>query len=333
MKKTRCFYTFLLLMSIIVTSAFAQDKTTPVARHGQLSVKAGKIIDKNGLPPELRGISFSWSIWGGKKYYNPAVVDWLASDFKVSLIRASMAVQPDSGYLQRPKEQTKLVATVVDRAIKNSVYVLIDWHDHNAQLHLKESKAFFSMMARKYKGVPNVIYEVWNEPERQSWDTVKMYAVEVIKEIRKYDTKNLIVVGSTHWDQDVDVAASNPIIGFNNIAYSFHFYASEPSHQDGLRAKAETAMQKGLALIVTEWGVGEASGDGVFDPEKTDKWVAWLNKNKLSWANWNITDKKETTALLLPGAAVNGGWNDNSLTPAGQYIRTELRKLNAGLSK
>lgn len=323
--------TFLLLL--ISASVFAQSKITPVANHGQLSVQSGKIIDKNGSPPELRGLSFSWSIWGGKKYYNPAVVDWLVKDFKVSLIRASMAVQPDSGYLQFPKEQTKLITTVVDRAIKNGVYVLIDWHDHNAQLHLNESKAFFAMMAKKYSGVPNVIYEVWNEPERQSWDTVKMYAVEVIKEIRKYDTKNLIVVGSTHWDQDVDVAASNPITGYNNIAYSFHFYASEPSHQDGLRAKAETAMQKGIALLVTEWGVGEASGDGKFDREKTDKWMAWLNQNKLSWVNWNITDKKETTALLLPGTSVNGGWSEKTLTPAGQYIRTELRKLNAGLDK
>jgi endoglucanase len=120
-------------------------------------------------------------------------------------------------------------------------------------------------MAKRYKGVPNVIYEIWNEPTPVSWDSVKNYAVQVITEIRKYDPDNLIIVGSPHWDQDVDVAAADPIKGFKNIAYSFHFYASDPNHQEKLRAKADLALKKGLPLMVTEWGVGESNGNGRFD--------------------------------------------------------------------
>ena len=45
---------------------------------------------------------------------------------------------------------------------------------------------------------------------------VKAYSVEVIKTIRQYDAKNIIVVGSKRSDQDVDVAPANPIRGFNN---------------------------------------------------------------------------------------------------------------------
>ncbi len=100
---------------------------------------------------------------------------------------------------------------------------------------------------------------------------MKNYAVQVIAEIRKYDPDNLIVVGSPHWDQDVDVAAASPITGFKNIAYSFHFYASDPNHQDGLRAKADKAIKMGLPILVTEWGVGEASGNGVFDLDENKK--------------------------------------------------------------
>jgi endoglucanase len=157
---------------------------------------------------------------------------------------------------------------------------------------------------------------------------VKNYAVQVITEIRKYDANNLIIVGSPHWDQDVDIAAANPIIGFTNIAYSFHFYASDPNHQDSLRGKADKAIKMGLPLIVTEWGVGESDGNGRFDRKETKTWLNWMEANHLSWANWNITDKEETTAILLPGAPANGGWTDDQLTSAGLYIRDVLKGLN-----
>nr|WP_294944727.1 glycoside hydrolase family 5 protein [uncultured Mucilaginibacter sp.] len=320
----------LLILTIlgVNTFTFAQPAGSPVAVNGALSVKGGKIVNKDGVPPQLRGISLSWSLWAGKKYYNPAVVDWLVKDFKVSLIRSAMGVQPNHGYLQEPALQKQLMINVVDECIKKGIYVLIDWHDHNSHLHTPQAKAFFAEMAKKYSGVPNVIYEIWNEPEKISWDTVKTYALQVIPEIRRYDTKNLIIVGSPHWDQDVDIAAADPVTGFGNIAYSFHFYASDRSHQAGLRAKADKAIKMGLPLMVTEWGVGEANGNGQFSKTKTKLWVNWLAANQLSWANWNLTDKDETTAILEPGAPANGGWTEEQLTDNGVYIRKLLRALN-----
>ena len=319
----------ILLCLLYNQSTKAQSTQTPEADNGALRVENYRIVNKNGVAPQLRGISLSWSIWQGRKYYNPAVINWLASDFKVSLIRASMAVQPAHGYLQEPASQTQLIENVVDQAIKDGVYILIDWHDHHSNQHLVQAKDFFKKMSIRYSGVPNVIYEIWNEPEGAiSWDTVKNYAMQIITEIRKHDPRNLIIVGSPHWDQDVDVAAADPIIGFKNIAYSFHFYASDPHHQEGLRAKANRAIKMGLPLMVTEWGVGESNGNGKFDKELVKTWIQWMEDNKLSWANWNITDKNETTAILKPGAPKNGGWTNDQLTPAGLYIREKLRGLN-----
>ena len=317
-----------LMGLLFVNIVSGQSFVSPVSINGTLKVENNLIVNKNGHPPQLRGMSFSWSLWQGKKYYNPGVVDWLTDDFKVSLVRASMGVQPDHGYLSEPEIQKQLIINVVDQAIKDGIYVLIDWHDHHGNLHLAESANFFAQMAKHYKGVPNVIYEVWNEPEVIGWDTVKNYAIKIITEIRKYDTDNLIIVGSPHWDQDVDIAAEHPITGFKNVAYSFHFYASDPNHQDKLRAKADFAIKQGLPLMVTEWGVGESDGNGKFDEKEVQTWTQWLEKNKLSWANWNITDKEETTAILLPGAPATGGWTNDQLSPAGNYVRTLLRTLN-----
>jgi endoglucanase len=292
-----------------------------------LKVQDGKLLNNQGKPAQLRGISLSWSIWGGRKYYNPDVVNWLKSDFKINLLRISMAVEPDGGYLQDPEGQEKLITSTIDAAIGQGLYVLLDWHDHHASKNVAQSKAFFAKMSKRYAGVPNVIYEIWNEPERIEWSIIKDYAQQVIAEIRKNDKANVIVVGSPSWDQDVDVAAKDPIRGINNIAYSFHFYGSDPGHQEHLMAKADEAIKLKLPLFVTEWGVGEANGDGEFNVAKTEKWLNWMEANQLSWANWNITDKKETTAILNPGASVKGNWSASELTPAGSYIRTQLNKL------
>lgn len=326
----KALYSLICLILCMIVSACQtddQEVSTPVKRHGSLKTLGNRIIDQHDMPPQLRGISFSWSIWGGKKYYNKEVVDWLVDDFKVSLVRLSMAIEPDGGYLQHPTEQAALIQQVAAQAIARGIYVIIDWHDHNAERNVVQAKAFFSQMAQLYKGTPNIIYEIWNEPERQSWATVKTYATEVIGEIRKHDAENLIVVGTPHWDQDVDIAAEDPITGYRNIAYAFHFYASDPYHQDNLRKKAEAALQRGLPLFVTEWGVGESNGDGVFDKEKTARWMAWMEEHKLSWANWNLTDKQETTAILMPGAPASGHWSPDQLTAAGNYIREQLRQL------
>ncbi|WP_184542435.1 glycoside hydrolase family 5 protein [Mucilaginibacter sp. FT3.2] len=317
----------MLFIFACINVSFAQN-LSPVGRNGALKVQDGKVVNQQGVAPQLRGVSLSWSVWQGQKYYNPGVVSWLASDFKASVLRAAMAVQPDGGYLQQPDEQQKMITNIVGEAVRDGIYVLIDWHDHNADQHVSDSKEFFKQMAKKYAGVPNVIYEIWNEPTKTDWKTVKAYALQIIPVIRKYDKNNLIVVGSAHWDQDVDITAADPIAGFNNIAYSFHFYASDPYHQDALRARADKAIKLGLPLMITEWGVGEANGNGNFNLAKTQTWLKWMEDNQLSWANWNITDKHETTAILQKDAPIYGGWSEANLTPAGLYIRNVLRALN-----
>lgn len=298
------------------------------AQTSRLVAGKGNVYFENGKPAQLRGISLSWSIWGGAKYYNTQVVDELIDAFKCNVIRVSMAVEPDSGYLKYPELQWNRIIPVVDRALERGVYVIMDWHDHHADKNVKEASEFFDKFSRKYANNPLIIYEIWNEPEAIDWRIIKKYAHDIIPVIRKNDQKNLIVVGSSRWDQDIDVVAKDPVLGYDNIAYSFHFYASEPYHQEGLRKRATEAIESGLPVFVTEWGVGEANGDGVFDLEKNKLWLDWMEKHQLSWANWNVTDKKETTALLNPGAPKNGKWKNKHLSPAGLYIKKVLRNLN-----
>eukprot|EP01047_Picozoa_sp_COSAG01_P042140 COSAG01_NODE_3662_length_5815_cov_18.255948_5_plen_230_part_01 len=198
--------------------------STVVTDNGQLAVKGTQLVNQKGEPVVLRGVSFGWSNWWSQ-FYNDGAVGWLVNDWHCTVIRASMGVGPQGSYLDRPEWSKKLITTVVDAAIKNDVYVIIDWHDHNAHQRTDEAVAFFTEMAKRYGDCPNVIYEIYNEPVEVSWDEVKKYSNVVISAIRKIDPDNIILVGTPHWDQDIHLAADAPIENQNNLMYSLHFYA------------------------------------------------------------------------------------------------------------
>ncbi|MFA7419291.1 MAG: glycoside hydrolase family 5 protein [Melioribacteraceae bacterium] len=300
---------------------------TVVENLGALKVLGNKIIDKNNNNAVLRGMSLFWSQWGGS-FYNESCVKWLRDDWKCTVVRASMGIE-SGGYLTNQQTEYKKVTTVIDACIKLGIYVIVDWHDHNAQDHLQQSKTFFASIAQKYGAYPNIIYEIYNEPLQVSWSSViKSYATEVINTIRQYDKTNLIVVGSSNWSQDVDVAAKDPIVG-TNIAYSLHFYTS--THTQSLRNKAISAMNSGVALFVTEYGISEASGDGKINYTETNNWLSFLETYKLSSCNWSIIDKNESSAALKAGASAAGNWTQSFLSESGSFIRNYIISKNEAL--
>jgi endoglucanase len=300
------------------------NDSTFVEKHGQLRVEGTNIVDKNGTPISLRGMSFFWSQWMGR-FYNYNCVKWLRDNFKCTVLRAAMGVE-SGGYLQYPDIEMNKIKTVIDACIDLGIYVIIDWHDDNAQNYLPQSIDFFKKIAALYKDHPNVIYEIYNEPQQVSWaNVVKPYAKAVIDSIRPIDPNNIIVVGTPTWSQDVDTASRNPL-DYENIAYTLHFYAA--THKQALRNKAITAINNGIALFVTEWGTCESTGTGFLDSAEVELWMNFMETNKLSWCNWSIADKVETSAALKPNVSSDGGWSDTSLTTSGSLVRGLIRLYN-----
>ncbi len=323
-------FTFCLpLLSCSKSDEITSPGTVPtvVSHFGNLQVTGKNITGKNGDTVVLRGMSLYWSQWISK-YYNEDCVKWLRDDWKCTVLRAALAVD-FGGYLENPAIEIQKIYRVIDACINLGIYVIVDWHDHEAEQHLDAAKNFFRTIAVKYGDKPNIIYEIYNEPLQVSWsDVIKPYAQAVITEIRKFDPDNLIVVGTPSWSQDVDDAANDPLAG-KNIAYSLHFYTG--THRQAIRDKAITAINKDLAIFVTEWGLSEADGGGEIDYAETLAWLEFVDQNQLSWCNWSVADKQETSSVLKPGADENGGWADINLTPSGKYIRNLLRDKNSDI--
>lgn len=312
---------FLALFSVSTFCAFSTPKNSPVALNGHLKVAGTQLVNDKGELIVLRGASFGWhNLW--PRFYNQKAVGWLAKDWKCSVVRAAMGLAIEDNYLENPDFALKCVENVVDGAIKSGIYVIIDFHSH--KIHKEEAKTFFAMMAAKYKDSPNVIYEIWNEPDYYSWAEVKEYSEEVISVIRAIDPDNIILVGSPHWDQDVDAVAADPIKGRNNIMYTMHFYAG--THKQWLRDRTDAAINAGIPIFVSECAGMEASGNGPIDEAEWKAFVDWMENRKISWLAWSVSDKDESCSMIIPRASSNGNWTDDLLKKWGKIVRETIRE-------
>jgi endoglucanase len=311
----------LILALFLFTSIFSNAQ--PVKIHGQLHVDKTQLKDAHGNDLVLRGMSFGWHNFC-PRFYNAGAVKTLHQDWGATVLRAAMGVEPKDGYIQKPEWSKEKIEAVVDAAIKEGIYVIIDWHSHH--IKLDEAKTFFKEMAKKYHKHPNIIYEIFNEPEYYSWADVKAYSTEVIATIRSIDKNNIILVGCPHWDQDINLPADDPITGYKNLMYTLHYYAA--SHKQALRDKADYALNKGLPIFISESAGMEATGNGPINKDEWQKWIDWSEKNKISWITWSVSDKDETCSVLKDRAASDGGWSMDDLKESGILVREYLRKLN-----
>ena len=319
-------------------SAFAANVVGPVSQYGQLitgknSSGKGQIYGscegvKDGKEVQVRGMSLYWSlIPESVEYWSAEGISSMVKDMKIQIVRAAMATGDEywnsswqghklQGYQNDAEFQKKLMNTVVQAAIDNDIYVIIDWHSHVANTQTSSAKQFFGEMAQKWGKYDNVIFEVFNEPQDISWDVIKGYANEVVKEIRKY-SDNLILVGNRKWDQNPSDAIGSEVSG-GNIAYTMHYYANshcyEGSHstfrdhngqtwdEDCEGTKTVKAMNAGLSVFVSEWGTGNSDGKGTPGPNNAG-WQTFLNTHKLSWANWSASHFDEGTAAFAGGSS------------------------------
>jgi len=269
------------------------SKSDVVTKNGNLKIKNYTLCNKNGTPVQLKGMSLFWINWeDGYKFANAITVDWLVADWKIDILRIPVGVRPIdpdmSGNLIEPYTgivwerisngtgpawedlpSFKRACEVIDRCIHMGIYVIVDWHVHDAfydngrgMTNKEYAKEFFKEMSIKYGKYPNVIFEIWNEPgtfghikdnPMYAWESynshgsplnndIKSYSEEIIKIIRDNDSDsndNIIIVPTPCWDQrpnevvgKVDGRNNTPI-NDDYLVYSFHFYAGSHPVNNG----------------------------------------------------------------------------------------------------
>ncbi len=296
---------------------------TPYDRFGRIRFADGALRDLRGETIVLRGVSLFWSQWE-PEYFTPETIAWLARDWRIDVVRVPVAAM-DPGYLSTPREELRKAHLVIDAAIRAGLYVVVDWHGH--QPHTRRAIEFFEAISAAYGNDPHLLYEPCNEPAAGfEWPEIARHHAAVADTIRANAPDAPLILGVPHFCTAMDVATAMPA-DIDNAAYAFHFYAA--SHREGLRAKLELALENGLSIFVTEWGLGEATGDGILDPDEAGRWLAFLNAHRVSHINWSICDKREACAALMPGAPPAGRWRRGHLSASGRFVRSYLRRIGA----
>jgi len=249
-----------------------------VENNGWLQVKNARLCNEDGYPVQLEGMSSFWINWNeGKKFANEEVIDWLVRDWKIDVYRIAIGVNPYDGreYIIKTDEYGSLykevnnncghpcedqgecyighgdtvnerIYNLVDACVERGIYVILDWHVHDALMNQWSAAVFFLGMANRYKNTPNVIFEIWNEPSMQNnniaaanaapmyddyiynWeDDIKPYCEMIINYIRGTGSNNIIICPSENFDQrlkKVPQAAIKESLR-PNVLYSAHFYA------------------------------------------------------------------------------------------------------------
>ncbi len=306
---------------------------SPVATHGQLSVQGTHIVDEHGDVVQLKGVSSMWLNWDAVGYAEDREgMQWMRDEWGMTVFRAAMgAALPegvtgtDDTYSGNPERAEAQVRAVVENALDLGVYVIIDWHDHEAHTRQAEAESFFAAMARDYGRYPNVLYEIYNEPLDVSWSSMlKPYHQAVSTAIRAQDPDNIVILGTPNWSQDVDVAAQSPLSG-TNLMYTLHFYAC--THGAELRAKAQEAYSAGLPLFVTEWGAADADGgvDGIVCESAAATWLDWLDARSIGWAAWKLDGCTDSTCFFKDQTVPSdGGWTSTDLNGHAEFVISRM---------
>lgn len=275
-----------------------ENRKTP---FGGLKVTDGRLTDKSGKTVQLKGISTSGLQWY-PEYVNKETFLFLKETFHINVIRLAMYTA-EKGYCELDEsgkaEMEKLIVKGVHAAEELGLYVLIDWHilaDGNPNQYKQEAITFFDKMSSQFANLDNVIYEICNEPNGEVyWSDIKEYAAEIIPVIRKNAPDAVILVGTPTWSQEVDKPQADPL-SFDNIMYTLHFYAA--THKENLRNIMKTALDNGLPIFVSEFGICDASGDGEINEEEAAMWISLMDQYQISYCIWNLSNRDEASALI-----------------------------------
>lgn len=302
----------------------AAPSGTPVEANGKLSVKGTQIVNEAGQPFIIKGVSTHGIAWF-PQYINLESFRTLRDSLGCNTVRLALYSSQSEGY---KKELHAKIDEGVAYATQLGMYVVLDWHvlgSGNPNTDKAAAEAFFEEMAAKYKDYNNVIYEICNEPNGDvQWERdIKPYAQSIISIIRAADDDAIIIVGTPTWSQDVDVAVKSPLEG-QNLVYAFHFYAG--THKERYREKVTAALNAGLPVLVSEFGISDASGNGALDEEEGDRWMAYLDERNIGRICWALSNKNESCSLISPDCQKTSGWSDSELSQAGRWLKKTYTK-------
>lgn len=188
---------------------------------------------------------------------------------------------------------------LINIAKLKNIYIILDLHYKNTHYNISEKDStinFWRYIVSKCKNTPNLIYEIYNEPEigeeeykngvkieNADWSKLKTTLMQpVVNDIRAQGDTTIIIVGGPNYCHNMFKAMIDPIVG-KNIAYSLHIYPGSI-----VDTEVNQDLVNKFPVLITEWGYQNipSSDSWLIDNENINyrnKIKSWLKTNCLSW--------------------------------------------------
>ena len=307
--------------------------------NGQLHVEGMKLKNQFNEEIVLKGL-VGFKIREGSAHYgkelpfsyylNEESIDALKS-WGVNVIRIGLQISDFKD--EQLKED---FYNTIDLLIKKDIYVvLLSWSS------LKEGEGtdivgeYFVELAKKYKNVPNIIYELANEPAPEiSWEYIVQYSNDLISKIRDIDKNKVIIVPCPNADTRPNQVSlsdlkDNEGNAYKNIMISYHMYTGNKLTEQ-LIGYLNDAFSKEIPIFVTEWGTSMSNGHDGFYEAYSNAFLKLLEEYNISWCNFHLTDfnaaeyraPNSEYAGIVKHNQWNNSLNNDILTDSGKYIKS-----------
>ena len=312
-----------LVLSLCLWGCSSSNKHILDALH----VDNGYLFNESDEIVQLKGVS-THSLCRSERLINEEAFKEI-HDWNVNVIRLSMYVEAQDGYTKSEyyrEKNMELINNGVEYATKNDMYVIIDWHvlqDQDPNKYIEQSKEFFNTISTTYKDYTNVIYEICNEPNHVSWESIKEYANTIIPIIRNNNQDAIIIVGTPTWSQDIDIAMQDPL-SYDNILYAFHFYAA--SHKEDMQDKLIQCAKQHFPIFVSEYGITADTGSYPRDIDSANAWMDILDTYSISSCMWSYSKANEASAIFSSSSLKTSNFSEDDLTETGIWFKNMLKK-------
>jgi aryl-phospho-beta-D-glucosidase BglC (GH1 family) len=208
------------------------------------------------------------------------------------------------------------------------LYVILDWHSIGNEMtgyapqvpelfcHTDAMTTnFWAQVAAHFRADPQVVFEIFNEPQNISAADWQRCAGRLAGVIRAQGATQLIIVGGLNYGRELDWVRREPVAG-DNLAYASHIFPSHP--QSGWNHDFGNVAAR-YPVVITEWGYidkqetpnppdhypsGDASTYG-------NPLMSYLDERGIGWvACWY--DEQWQPAMLLKSGAGYTAWGKHA---------------------
>ncbi|MBI2338399.1 cellulase family glycosylhydrolase, partial [Candidatus Daviesbacteria bacterium] len=311
----------------------------PSATLPWLKTEGTRILTESGQPVVLRGANVIRSEWVKNMNFERIAIPQLANDWKGTVFLHDFASAPvvNTNYDQlvdgiqvTHQMYMSWLDEYVRLAEENLMYVILTFYTKEVNGNMPdmpddEAEQALAILAARYKGKPNVIYQLQAEPDgnypgaSETWwhDTLLPRYNSMVTSIRTASApyKPLILASGTNWGRILNyvVNPANRVTadGAVNIVYSSHAYDSVSN----FGVDFLNAYNAGVPVMITEFGTGSQMSQA-----DTDELIRIMRERNISWTAW-LFDNEGPPTLLQPGT------NRMDFIPSSPYgvsVRNEM---------